>query len=124
MTYHRETWHSCDIEDDEGDRVCTASGERELQKLLALLNPAEAEADDLVGLPIDRDDAIWRAAVNNMARPGDVANLILERDALRAALEMLLDDVESAVDMGKPFSNPENGFHESVMASLRALGRA
>ena len=39
-------------------------------------------------------------------------------------LEMLLDDVESSVDMGMPFSNPENGFHESVMASLRALGRA
>lgn len=44
-------------------------------------------------------------------------------DALRAALASLLDDVESAVDMGVPFSNPENGFHESVMAALKALGR-
>ena len=45
------------------------------------------------------------------------------RAMLIDALTMLLDDVEGAVDMGMPFSNPENGFHESVMASLKALGR-
>ena len=56
-----------------------------------------------------------------MARPGDVANLVLERDALRAALASLLDDVEGTVDMGMPFENPENGFHESVMAARKAL---
>lgn len=44
-------------------------------------------------------------------------------DQLTTALTMLLDDVESVVDMGMPFENPDNGFHESVMAARKALGR-
>ena len=42
---------------------------------------------------------------------------------LEAALAMLLADVESIVDMGMPFTDSENGFHESVMAARKALGR-
>ena len=43
--------------------------------------------------------------------------------ATRTALRLLLDDVEGSVDMGMPFTDPENGFHESVMAARKALGR-
>ena len=42
-------------------------------------------------------------------------------DALQTALALLLSDVESAVDYGMPFEDPEHGFHESVMAARRAL---
>lgn len=42
---------------------------------------------------------------------------------LEVALIMLLNDVESVVDMGTPFTDPENGFHESVTAARKALGR-
>lgn len=42
-------------------------------------------------------------------------------DALKTALALLLSDVESVVDYGMPFEDPEHGFHESVMAARRAL---
>lgn len=44
-------------------------------------------------------------------------------EQLETALNMLLNDVEGGVDYGMPFEDPEHGFHESVMAARRALGK-
>ena len=38
--------------------------------------------DDWCSVNDDKHVEQWRASVDNMARPGDVANLILDRDAL------------------------------------------
>ncbi len=42
---------------------------------------------------------------------------------LGAALEMLVNDVEDAVDFGTPWTDPENNFHVSMMAAYAALDR-
>lgn len=43
---------------------------------------------------------------------------------LYIALANLLDDVEGFIDMGIPFEDPNNGFHESVMLARAALEAA
>lgn len=52
------------------------------------------------------------------------AHLIAAAPELLAALSMLLSDVESTVHYGMPFTNPEHGFHESVMAARAAIAKA
>jgi hypothetical protein len=51
--FTRRTWHGHAIEDMHGEMLCQTTGEAETQFLLKLLNPAvaEADADELVGLP-------------------------------------------------------------------------
>jgi hypothetical protein len=52
--------------------------------------------------------------------PG-MRDLLATIDQLKAALALLLSDVEGSVDYGIPFEDPEHGFHESVMAARQAL---
>lgn len=52
---------------------------------------------------------------------GEVADMAIYVAELESALEKLLDDVQSNVDYGMPFHNPEHGFHESVMTARKVL---
>lgn len=54
---------------------------------------------------------------------GDLLDAADHIDALEAALAALLDDVESGVDFGVPFNDPDNNFHDSVMTARRVLGK-
>lgn len=134
MVYIRGSWHSYAITAPNGNSFCLAAGERETQQLLKLLNPAEAEADEFAGLPVEIvaeaslntstayevvGDFVRRAA----AKYTPESRLAAKCDALRAALAMLLIDVEGSVDYGMPFTDPEHGFHKSVMAARKALNK-
>jgi hypothetical protein len=61
-------------------------------------------------------DAFEQALVRAMIAESEVSELWL-------ALDSLVDDVENAVDFGMPWSDPENNFHVSMMASYTALKR-
>jgi hypothetical protein len=58
----------------------------------------------------------------------DKARLIVKavnlHEELVAALALILDDVEKAIDYGVPFDDPDNCLHRSVMAARQALDKA
>ncbi|NUB25744.1 hypothetical protein [Azospirillum brasilense] len=43
---------------------------------------------------------------------------------LLSALSALLDQVEGFVDLGVPFEDPENGFHDVVMEARAVIAEA
>lgn len=81
-----------DFEDSNADCIQELwYHEAEIRILLAKIDgtwrePGHARQPKPLAELTEKPSAIWRHFVNKDARPGDVANLILERDALRRAL--------------------------------------
>lgn len=68
----------------DGDRFCEAADEAAAQRIEACVNACkDITTEHLTQFPN------WKLAVGNMARPGDVANLILKLGAYREALAQI-----------------------------------
>lgn len=68
-----------------------------------------------------RADEVWREGAANMARPGDVANLILSNQAFIKTLRLIHEesdygDSESAGDLGERLINIENLVENALSA--------
>lgn len=80
------------------------------------------------------NDETWKAAVNNMARPGDVSNLILENERLRTRIKWFEDaggvamatrffQMEAERDRWKAAHDHQYGVAGTMLREAERVGR-